>query len=153
MDHELLSRLQFLTAEIFAYSYANYANHLGIGHERFEKLMPDNALKLEQAVRENWNISRVADELDVDSDTAASLLASTRDAIKVVDAENPAAAFRESMTQLLTKAAEEGLTTDDAIKNVVTQICYRVSDLGYLLAAENSDLKTYCQEFRREPGD
>ena len=132
---------------IIGNNYDNFSNRLNLlyGSSGYSKSLKSS--------RENWNLTRVADEMDVDTDDAASMLASTRAAIKVVDAENPAAAFRESMTQLLTKAAEDGLTTDDAIKNVVTQICYRVSDLGYLLAADNSDLKTFCQEFRREPGD
>ena len=36
-----LSRAQFLAAEIFGYSYANYQDHLGIGNTRYERLMPE----------------------------------------------------------------------------------------------------------------
>ncbi len=150
MKDKTLSRQQFLTAEIFAYSYANYANHLGIGNDRFENLMPDDAAKLELAVRENWGISRVAQTLAVDSDTASSLIANTKDALKIVDARNPAIAFREAILQLVTKSSQEGLDSDDAVGHLVTQVCYRVSDLAHLLAADGSDLMSYCKELRRE---
>lgn len=150
MNDKKLTRLQFLTAEIFAYSYANYANHLGIGHVRFEKLMPDDAVKLEQAVDENWDLTRLAKALDVDADTASALIASTKDALKIVDAGNPAIAFREAVTQLVAKASEEGLDSDDAVRNLVTQVCYRVSDFAHLLAADGTDLMSHCERLRRE---
>ena len=40
---------------------------------------------------------------------------------------------------------------DDAIEQLVIQICYRVSDLAYLLKAEGSNLSRYCRHLRREP--
>ena len=150
MDDKTLNRQQFLTAEIFAYSYANYAEHLGIGNERFEKLMPDDAAKLELAVNENWEITRLAKTLNVDADAASSLLASTKDAFKIVDAANPAIAFREAISQLVAKTSEEGLDSDDAVRNLVTQVCYRVSDLAHLLAADGTDLMSHCKGLRRE---
>jgi hypothetical protein len=150
MEDKTLSRQQFLTAEIFAYSYANYADHMGIGNDRFENLMPDDAATLEKAVIENWEIARVAKTLAVDCDAASSLIASTKDALKIVDARNPAIAFREAILQLVTKSSEEGLDSDDAVSNLVTQVCYRVSDLAHLLAADGTDLMSYCKELRRE---
>ena len=153
MNDKVLNRNQFLTAEIFAYSYANYADHLGIGNERFENLMPNDAATLELAVNEKWEISRLAKVLGIDSDTASSLIASTKDALKIVDAKNPAIAFREAITQLVTKTSEEGLNSDDAVRNLVTQVCYRVSDLAHLLAAEGTDLMSHCKELRKELDD
>jgi hypothetical protein len=35
-----MDRYKLLAAELFGYSYDNYEDHLGIGHIRFEKLMP-----------------------------------------------------------------------------------------------------------------
>ena len=46
-----MNRRQLLAAETFHYSYANYANHLGIGNIRFDKLMPDDVDTLERAER------------------------------------------------------------------------------------------------------
>ncbi len=150
MDDKILNRQQLLTAEIFGYSYANYAEHLGVGNERFEKLMPDDAAKLELAVNKNWEVSRLAKTLNVDADTASSLIASTKDALKIVDAANPAIAFREAISQLVAKTSEEGLDSDDAVRNLVTQVCYRVSDLAHLLAADATDLMSQCEGLRRE---
>ena len=122
MSDKKLTRAQLLTAEIFSYSFANYANHVGIGHVRFEKLMPDSAAKLERAVNEEWNLSRTANELDVDTDTAAALLNSTRKALRVVDAANPASAFREAITQLVSNAAE--MTTSAGSNKFVIALIY-----------------------------
>ncbi len=55
-----LTRKQMLAAEVFGYSYDHYADHLGIGHERFEKLMPDDIDVLEQAEQEGWDAKRLA---------------------------------------------------------------------------------------------
>lgn len=150
MNDKKLTRQHLLAAEIFSYSFANYANHLGIGNERFEKLMPDDASILELAVNENWEINRVATAFDFDTDTASSLITKTKNALKVVDAASPVIAFREAVGQLVSKASEEGLNSDDAVRDLVTQVCYRVSDLAHLLVADGTDLMSHCEAFRRE---
>jgi len=152
MENMKLSRYQLLAAEIFGYSYANYRNHLGIGNIRFDSLMPQDAKTLESAVLEEWPIARVAQEIDVDADIAASLLNRTRDGLDVVDAVNPSESYRQSVRQLVKRAAVEGLTDEDAIDQLVIQLCYRVSDLAYLLEAEGSTLSRYSRHLRREPG-
>ena len=151
MENMELSRHQLLAAEIFGYSYANYRDHLGIGNVRYDRLMPQDAKTLESAVLEEWPIARVAQKLEVDTDTAASLLTAARDALQVVDADNPAESFRHSARQLVKRAAEQGLTDDSEIEQLVVQLCYRVSDLAYLIKAEGSDLTRYCRHLRREP--
>ena len=151
MEDMKLSRQQLLAAEIFGYSYANYRDHLGIGNPRFDELMPQDAETLETAVREEWPIARVAEKLEVDTDTAASLLDGTREGLEVVDAENPAESYRASVRQVVKRAVAEGLADDDAIEQLVIQLCYRVSDLAYLLKAEGSNLSRYSRHLRREP--
>lgn len=47
-----MDRLKLLAAEIYGYSFANYEDHLGIGNERYERLMPQTAETLETAERE-----------------------------------------------------------------------------------------------------
>ena len=42
-----MNRAQLLAAEIFDYSFANSADHLGIGNVRYERLMPKDAETLE----------------------------------------------------------------------------------------------------------
>ena len=49
-----MNRAQLLAAEIFGYSFANYADHLGIGNVRYERLMPEDVETLETAEREGW---------------------------------------------------------------------------------------------------
>ena len=145
------TRLQLIAAELFGYSYANYIDHLGIGNVRYESLMPQDAETLEKAVTNEWGLERVAESLSVDTDNAAALLTAARDAIDVVDAENPAEAFRTSVRQLVQRAATDGLDSDESVEQLVTQICYRVSDLSYLLKRDGSQLSRYSRHFRREP--
>ena len=99
---------------------------------------------------EEWPITRVAQELEVDTVNAAALVGATRDAILVVDSDNPSESFRLSVRQLIKRAAAEGLNDDDTIEQLVTQICYRVSDFANLLKSEGSNLSRYCRHLRRE---
>ena len=61
-----MDRIHFLAAEVFSYSFANYENHLGIGHARFEELMPRDAEILEQAERESWSDEQIAEALEIE---------------------------------------------------------------------------------------
>ncbi|QDV81265.1 hypothetical protein [Planctomycetes bacterium TBK1r] len=140
-------------AEIFGYSFANYRDHLGIGNIRYEDLMPRAAKRLCLAVKENWPLAKVAAEHDVNTDDAASLMQAAKAAIEVLEAPTPAAYFRTSITHLVQQASEKGLNTDDDITRLVTQICYRVSDLSCLLDMEDATLADYCSDFREEPDD
>ena len=40
----------------------------------------------------------------------------------------------------------------EEVEKLVRQICYRTSDLAYLLKAEGSSLSRYSRHLRREPG-
>lgn len=148
-----MTKDHILAAEIFYYSFANYRDHLGIGNIRFEDLMPDDARTLKQAVEESWSLGQVAQALDVDTDSAASLIQSTVDAIAFVEAETPADSFRIAIHNLIRRASERGLQTDAEIKDLVTQICYRVSDFSCLLEIEGKTLSDYCEKLREEPDD
>ena len=146
-----LTRTQFLAAEVFSYSFANYRDHLGIGHVRFDQLMPEKALMLERAVAENWTITQVARAMEVDTDAAAAWIEGTRKALRIVDANNAADAFREAVRQVVETAVSEGFDDDSSIASLVTQICYRASDFACLLEAEGKTLSEYSEELWQEP--
>ena len=146
-----MTREQLLAAEVFGYSYANYQDHLSIGNERFEQLMPTWATALECATRDSWSLSRVAAELDTDEENAQDLLDAYRRAIAVIDAPNAAEAFRNALRSTIRDAATEGLSTDEAMEKLVTQICYRTADLSYLLDCEGKPLSRYSRHLRSEP--
>ena len=76
-----MERIHFLAAEIFSYSYANYDDHLGI-NERFDTLMPRDAELLETALKEEWPIEKVAQELDVSDKIARKLLFAVKEALE-----------------------------------------------------------------------
>jgi hypothetical protein len=147
-----VNRYHLLAAEIYGYSYANYQDHLGIGNIRYDKLMPDDARKLERAVAENWPVERVARELEVDEAQAREALRAFHDARDVVDAENPAESFRWAVRQAVERAVAEGLRDENSVERLVTQICYRAADLAFLLQRENKPLSRYSRHLRKEPG-
>ena len=146
-----MTRSQLLAAEIFGYSFDNYADHLGIGNARFDSLMPKDAETLERAELESWPIGRLARSLQVDELTARSLLDGFARARTVVDADNPAETLRHAVRFLVSDATAQGLSSDEAIEDLVRQICYRVADLGYLLDIVGQPLSRYSRHLRREP--
>ena len=145
-----MNHTQLLAAELFNYSYANYQNHLGI-NERFDRLMPQTVLTLEKAEREDWPLEKLAREIEVDLDRAEDLLRHHGDARKVVEAENPAAAFRNGVRQSIQVAMEIGLESAEDIEKPVRQICYCAADLADLLKVEGNTLSRYSRHLRREP--
>lgn len=148
-----LTRAQLLAAEIFGYSFQNYADHLGIGNARYERLMPESAMVLEKAVRGNWPVTKVAAALDASAESAESLLSAYQRAIAVIDAENPAESFRNAVRFALEGAISEGLSSETAaVEKLVTQICYRTADLAYLLRVRGENLWRYSRHLRKEPG-
>ena len=104
-----MDRLKLLAAELFGYSFANYEEHLGIGNERYERLMPETVQTLETAEREGWSVSQIAAELEVDMARTEQLLDALARARDVVDAANPAEAFRHGVRLSIMDALEEGL--------------------------------------------
>jgi Mn-dependent DtxR family transcriptional regulator len=145
-----MNRTQLLAAELFNYSYANYQDHLGV-NIRFDELMPQTVSTLEKAEAEEWPLKELARELEVDSQQAEDLLERLQDAREVVEAENPAEAFRNGVRQSIHMAMESALDSAEDIEKLVRQICYRAADLAYLLKAEGSSLSRYSRHLRREP--
>jgi hypothetical protein len=145
-----MTRNQLLAAEIFSYSFDNYANHLGIGHVRFENYMPDNARDLERAHREGWSDERLAKALDLPLERVPEFRKRYQDALEVVDASSPAEAFRAGVRQSLLTVLKHRNLLDAEIEDAVKQICYRAADLSFLLATRNETLAKYSQELRRE---
>lgn len=89
-----MDREKLLAAETFSYSYANYADHLGIGHIRFEKLMPHDVRILERAEREDWPIQKLARALEVDEEMAERFRVPYSRAKDIIDAPHAGESFR-----------------------------------------------------------
>ena len=145
-----MKRIHLLAAEIFNYSYANYEDHLGI-NERFDKVMPQIAETLETAIHEGWSVEKVAEELETSNETARKFLNATREALNIVEASNPVESFRRGTRQSIRQALKDGLDSEEAIDNLVGQICYRVADLALLLDREGHKLSQYSRHLRKEP--
>lgn len=145
-----LTRRQMLAAEIYGYSLDNYADHLGIGNVRFEKLMPQDVDVLEQAERENWDATRIAQALDISEKDAADWQRAYQDAKAIVDAATLVDGFRRGVRSSIQFAIEQGLSDKDSIERLVTQICYRTADLSFRLKMAKKQLSDYSEELREE---
>jgi len=145
-----VKRRHLLAAELFAYSFDHYRDHLEVSHPRFRKLMPADVERLERARDEKRSDDWVAKELDVSLSTVPELRARFERALDIVDAATPAEAFRRGVRYSIKDAVEEGLTSADAIERLVVQICYRAADLSVLLDSEESTLSDYSAELRAE---
>ena len=145
-----MESIHLLAAELFAYSYAHYEDHLGV-NERFDRVMPRDAKILEKVFKEGWSPEEIAQEIDTSTENAKKLLDSTREALEVIDAENPAESFRCAVKQSIKRTLEKGLTGSGSIEELVGQICYRAADLGFLLDMEGHRLSQYSRHLRREP--
>ena len=147
-NRQKLTELDLLAAEFFGYSYHNYENHLG--NIRFSKLMPQDVKKMQRAEAKNWPKKRIAKELDVPLDRVDSLQKAFKDAKQVVFAANPSEAFRIAVKQCIKNALSTGLNQEEEIDDLVIQICFRASDMGYLLDLEGKKLSDYWEWLQRE---
>lgn len=146
-----MKRRHFLAAELFAYSFANYAAHLPVGNSRFTRLMPREAELLERAEDEGWSDKKVAEALEMEVEKVPEWRKRFRRAVEVVDAGNPADAFRAGVRFSIEDAVADGLDDPEAIERLVTQICYRAADLAFLLEEGGRTLSDFSEELRREP--
>jgi len=148
-DEEVgMDRRQLLAAETFHYSYANYENHLGIGNVRFDDLMPDDVDTLEMAEQEGWDDAQLAEALDIEEEHVGHWRRSYQRATAIVDAPNPAESFRRGVRYSIQDAIEDGLADEEAIEDLVVQICYRAADMAYLLEVRGEALVDYSAELR-----
>jgi hypothetical protein len=151
-----MTHQQLLAAETFHYSYANYADHLGIGNIRFDQLMPDDVDTLEQAEQEGWDDARLAEALEVKESQVPDWRESYRRAKFVVDAPTLAESFRRGVRFSVQDALEEQekgkLTSEKLIERIVGQVCYRAADLAYVLDMRDERLAQYSSALREESG-
>jgi hypothetical protein len=146
-----MTRKHLIAAAVYNYSYQNYEDHLGIGNQRFERLMPESATVLAQAVQENWPRAKAAAALDTSEESAEILLGNYRRAMTIIDAENPAESFRTAIRLVVQDAVADGLSSEADIERLVIQICYRAADLAYLLKMRGESLARYSRHLRKEP--
>lgn len=147
-----MNRRQLLAAELHHYSYANYADHLGIGNIRFDELMPNDVDILERAEREGWDTWRLAQALEIPEERVPDWIASYQQAKDIIDAPNAAESFRYGVRYSIQYDVEKGLQDQDDIERLVTQICYRAADLAYLLDMEGKRLSDYSHDLRETTG-
>lgn len=145
-----MKRSHLLAAELFAYSFDHYRDHLEVSRHRFTKLMPADVERLERAQDEQLSDDWVAKELDVSLSKVPELRARFERARDIVDSATPAEAFRRGVRYSIQDAVEEGLGSPEAIERLVVQICYRAADLSVLLDSEGSTLSDYSTELRVE---
>ena len=155
-----MKRIHYLAAEIFFYSYDNYDAHLGI-NPRFDQQMPKQARILDQALdkaeagEQEIDLSVLGRKLDLDEELTIDFLNRAKNARRIVDADSPAAGFREAVRQciVLANTSSESESEDydketDPVEQLSEQICYRLADLSYLLKQRGERVEQYSEELR-----
>ena len=150
MKSQEMTEQEILAAELYNYSYNNYADHIEVGNERFTRLMPETVRKFEAVEREKWSRSRIAEELEIEEKEVDRWLENFKRAKDIVFAKNASESFRCSVKYIVKYALARGLDTDEAVDDLVIQICYRAADLGYLLDLEGKNLSDYSDWLCRE---
>jgi len=131
----------------FLCCHANYADHLGI-NPRFDEYMPNDIDIIEKVVKAGQGIKELANELDVEENIAQQILSSYTTAKEIVYAETAESSFRKGVKSSILLSLESGLKSEEDIDNLVNQICYRASDLAYLLDLEDKELSDYSEALR-----
>jgi hypothetical protein len=142
-----LTRNQRIAADMYGYSYAQYVDQLKGKNKAFTRTMPKTAESLERAEKEGWGDARIAKALDVEERKVRAMVHDFREARQVVDAPSIVEGFRIGVRQLVREAVDD----DRIVENLVTQICFRAADLGYLLAQERKRLSDYTEALQTEP--
>ena len=145
-----MERKHILAAELYSYSLENYRNHLGIGNERFESLMPRDATLLERAESEQWSDDQIAKRLEVDHETVPEWRQNYLRAKSITDAADPAESFRIGIRFLIQDALKKDIAGAEDIESLVEQICYRVSDMAVLLELREESLSKYSDKLRQK---
>lgn len=143
-----MSKRHLLAAETFSYSYANYADHLGI-NPRFDKYMPNDIDVIERVIKSNQGVKELAAQLEVGEEAAQQILSSYTTAKDIVLAKTAEASFRKGVKASILLSLELGLKSEEDIDKLVSQICYRASDLAYLLNLEEKELSDYSEALRK----
>lgn len=152
-EERWLERVHLLAAETFGYSYTHYWDHLISGNVRFVQMMPDDIESLARAEAEGWGRARLAKALELPEDVADRYRRAYREAVEIVDASSPAAAFRRGVHYSIQHAIKEGLDQEGAVERLVTQIGYRAADLGFLLDMEGGRLSDFEDALKAETDD
>lgn len=143
-----MNREYLLAAEMYHYSYDNYADHIEVENPRFTEYMPRDAALVEQAEKEGWSDKRLAKALECDLEIAANQREAFREAVAIIDQKSPDRVFRQGVIASIRFALEKGLKCEEDIKELAGQICYRAADLSYLLTCEGSELRDYSEALR-----
>ncbi len=145
-----MKRVHYIAAEVFGYSYDNYQDHLEGGNACFTRYMPDDISTLERAAGESWDRKRLAKALAIGEDKVEGWLRACREGKDSVDTPDPVQAFRKGVGYSIKHALEGGLEDEDSIQRLITQICYRVADLGSLIKHSGKQLADYSEKLRDE---
>jgi hypothetical protein len=147
-----MERIHFLAAQIYGYSYIRYAENLDEENIRFTTLMPGEVKVLEQAERENWEPNRLAEALGIEEEKVSLWQELYRNGKHIVDAGSCVDSFRASIRSILRAAASETFHENEIVERIITQICYQIADLGYMLDLEDKRLSDYANRLRQANG-
>lgn len=145
-----MDRYKLLAAEIYGYSYYDYERRYG--DLEFDTLLPEHVRSVERAERFGMSDEELAREIEMQPANVAEMKIAYNRAKPIIDAPDPAEGFRRGVRHSIWHAMKEGLNTAEDVEKLVSRICVRASNLGYLLKREGKDLSDYSGELEKKPG-
>jgi DNA-directed RNA polymerase specialized sigma subunit len=143
-----MNRIQYLSAEIYGYSYDNYQEKVEMRHVRFTKYMPQTIKILEKAELKPISDADLAKKLEIEIDKIEEWKEVYKSAKMVVDAGNAGDSFKIGIKETVKNFVEEEKMNEEKINELVEQILYRTADFGFLLKRENKEISDYSEMFR-----
>jgi hypothetical protein len=90
-----MTKTHLLAAELYSYSYDNYADHLAVRNVRLTKLMPTDVKKLQRAEAEEWSKERIARQSKIGDEEVDELMECFQAAKKIIFTQNSSETFRQ----------------------------------------------------------
>lgn len=69
---------------------------------------------------------------------------------EIVYAKNAAESFERAVKASVVSAIEAGLNGEEAVDQLVGQVCYRTANFAYLLDLEGKELSDYSESLREK---
>lgn len=131
-----MRRYDYISAEMYGYSYEKYQDKIDVQNRRFTHIMPSTVKLLEQAIKESWIDEKIARKLEIEIDKVNDFKESYRRAIKIVDENTAYLKFEAGIKDTINTVLKDHEITDELKEALIEQLLYRARDYSFLLKEE-----------------
>ena len=131
-----MKRYDYLSAEMFGYSYEHYQEKIDIGNKRFTRYMPSQVKLLEKGLKELWPNERISYEIEIDIKEVDEYKISFGRALMIVDQKNTTSKFVAGIKDTFDVVLENEKISEAAKELLLEQLLYRAKDYEFVLRRE-----------------